>query len=57
MMARLRKFLKVNDIKAKMIEYKELKGEELINKIFDNREKKIVNTVKRVIPRIKHLEL
>jgi hypothetical protein len=49
--------LKVNDIKAKMIEYKDLKGEELINKIFDNREKKIVNTVKRITPKIKHLEL
>ena len=49
--------LKVNDIKAKMIEYKDLRGEELLNKIFDNREKKVINTVKRVIPKIKHLEL
>ena len=49
--------LKVNDIKAKMIEYKELRGEDLINKIFENREKKIVNTVKRIVPKIKHLEL
>jgi hypothetical protein len=49
--------LRVNDIKAKMIEYKDLNGEALINKIFDNREKKMVNTVKRVIPKIKHLEL
>ena len=49
--------LKVNDIKAKMIEYKDLSGEDLINKIFENREKKIVNTVKRIVPKIKHLEL
>ena len=49
--------LKVNDIKAKLLEYKDLKGEELVNKIFDNREKKVVNTVKRVVPKIKHLEL
>ena len=49
--------LRVNDIKAKLLEYKDLKGEELINKIFDNREKKVVNTVKRVVPKIKHLEL
>ena len=49
--------LRVNDIKAKLLEYKDLKGEELVNKIFDNREKKVVNTVKRVVPKIKHLEL
>tara|TARA_Y100000389_G_scaffold197147_1_gene231193 strand:- start:3023 stop:3436 length:414 start_codon:yes stop_codon:yes gene_type:complete len=49
--------LKVNDIKAKLLEYKNLKGEELVNMIFDNREKKVVNTVKRVIPKINHLEL
>lgn len=49
--------LRINDIKAKLLEYKDLKGEELVNKIFDNREKKVVNTVKRVIPKIKHLEL
>lgn len=49
--------LKVNDIKAKLLEYKDLKGEELVNKIFDNREKKVINTVKRVVPKIKHLEL
>jgi len=49
--------LKVNDIKAKLLEHKDLKGEELIDKIFDNREKKVVNTVKRVVPKIKHLEL
>lgn len=49
--------LRVNDIKAKLLEYKDLKGEELVNKIFDNREKKIVDTVKRVVPKIKHLEL
>ena len=49
--------LKVNDIKAKLLEYKDLKGEELVNMIFDNREKKVVNTVKRVVPKINHLEL
>lgn len=51
--------LKVNDIKNKMLEYKDLSGEDLVNKIFDieNREKKVVNTVKRFVPKIKHLEL
>ena len=51
--------LKVNDIKNKMLEYKNLSGEDLVNKIFDieNREKKVVNTVKRFVPKIKHLEL
>ncbi len=51
--------LKVNDIKNKMLEYKDLSGEDLVNKIFDieNREKKLINTVKRFVPKIKHLEL
>ena len=33
------------------------RANEVCKYIFDNREKKIVNTVKRITPKIKHLEL
>lgn len=51
--------LKITDIKQQMLEFKDLSGETLITKIFDteNRKKKITDSVKRVIPKINHLEL
>lgn len=51
--------LKTNDIKNKMLEYSNLSGQELIDKVFDinNRDKRTTNTVKRVIPKISHLSL
>jgi len=51
--------LKINDIKQQMLEFKDLSGETLVTKIFDmeNRKTKITDSVKRVIPRINHLEL
>lgn len=51
--------IRVSDIKTKLIEYKDMRGEELVNVIFDNsnREKKTKETLQRVIPRISNLSL
>lgn len=49
--------IRVSDIKTKLIEYKDMRGEELVNVIFDNsnRQKKTKETLQRVIPRISNL--
>lgn len=51
--------LKVVDIKNKMLEYKDMNGEQLIEKIFDptNREKCFKDSLTRVMPRIRNLTL
>ena len=48
--------LKVVDIKNKMLEYKDMNGEQLIEKIFDptNREKCFKYSLTRVMPRIRN---
>ena len=51
--------LRVSEIKTKLIEYKDMKGEELVDVIFNNpnREKMTKETLHRVIPRISNLSL
>ena len=51
--------LKVVDIKNKMLEYKDMNGEQLVEKIFDptNREKYFKDSLTRVMPRIRNLTL
>ena len=51
--------IRVSEIKTKLIEYKDMKGEELVEVIFNNpnREKKTKETLQRVIPRISNLSL
>ena len=45
--------VKVNDIKSKIIEYSNLSGDELIDKIFNvERQKVEKHTIKRLVPRI-----
>jgi hypothetical protein len=45
--------VKVNDIKSKILEYSNLSGDELIDKIFNvERQKVEKHTIKRLVPRI-----
>lgn len=45
--------IKITDIKDKIIEYKDLSGEELLNQIFnDERPKVLKNSISRIIPKI-----
>ena len=45
--------IKMNDIKTKIIQFKELSGEELLKRIFDEDRQTIVKkNIKRIIPRV-----
>ena len=45
--------IKITDIKDKIIEYKDLSGEELLNQIFnDERPKVVKKSISRVIPKV-----
>ena len=45
--------IKMNDIKTKIIQYKELSGEELLKRIFDeDRQTVVKKNIKRIIPKV-----
>jgi hypothetical protein len=45
--------IKMNDIKTKIIQFKELSGEELLKRIFDEDRQTIVKkNIKRIIPKV-----
>jgi hypothetical protein len=45
--------IKMNDIKTKIIQYKELSGEELLKRIFDeDRQTFVKKNIKRIIPKV-----
>ena len=45
--------IKINDIKTKIIQYKDLSGEELLKRIFEeDRETIVKKNIKRVIPKV-----
>jgi hypothetical protein len=45
--------IKMNDIKTKIIQYKELSGEELLKRIFEeDRQTVMKKNIKRIIPKV-----
>jgi hypothetical protein len=45
--------IKMNDIKTKIIQYKDLSGEELLKRIFDeDRQTVVKKNIKRIIPKV-----
>ncbi len=45
--------IKINDIKTKIIQYKDLSGEELLKRIFeDDRETIVKKNIRRIIPKV-----
>jgi hypothetical protein len=45
--------IKINDIKTKIIQYKDLSGEELLKRIFeDDRETVVKKNIRRIIPKV-----